>query len=62
MIKFKEIGASAKSNSERLEPNFFGKMGALDLERLKHPIFLDFKKTFLSQNLLLSPIKGFQIR
>ena len=24
-------------NSERLEPKFFGKMGVLDSERLKHP-------------------------
>ena len=31
------VGASAKNHSERLELNIFGKMGALDSERLKHP-------------------------
>ena len=42
--EFGRIGASvgevglSKKHSERLEPYIFGKMGALDSERLKHPL------------------------
>ena len=33
-----EVGASAKNHSERLEHYIFGKMGALDSERLEYPL------------------------
>ena len=32
------IGVLAKNHSERLELHIFGKMGALDLERLEYPL------------------------